>query len=110
MGYISYSGSTNYNLSLKSCISISRDTSKNQFSLQLSSVTTQDTAMYYCAIDTLRGSQCEPRHKPSCRETGRLGCNGNAVGWIRQAPGKWLERVGIKWSGRSTNYNPTLKS
>uniref|UniRef100_G3TT96 Ig-like domain-containing protein n=1 Tax=Loxodonta africana TaxID=9785 RepID=G3TT96_LOXAF len=50
-GYIAYSGSTGYNPSLKSCSSISRDTSKNEFSLQLSSVTTDDTAVYYCARD-----------------------------------------------------------
>uniref|UniRef100_A0A5F5PX08 Ig-like domain-containing protein n=1 Tax=Equus caballus TaxID=9796 RepID=A0A5F5PX08_HORSE len=49
MGSIAYSGSTNYSPSLKSRTSISRDTSKNQFSLQLSSVTTRDTAVYYCA-------------------------------------------------------------
>uniref|UniRef100_A0A8C0WV97 Ig-like domain-containing protein n=1 Tax=Castor canadensis TaxID=51338 RepID=A0A8C0WV97_CASCN len=74
MGYITYSGNTNYSPSLKSCISISRDTSKNQFSLQLSSVTTEDTTVYYCARDTVRGLQlcdlqCEPRHKSPCRDS-----------------------------------------
>uniref|UniRef100_G1Q951 Ig-like domain-containing protein n=1 Tax=Myotis lucifugus TaxID=59463 RepID=G1Q951_MYOLU len=53
IGYISSSGSTYYSPSLKSRTSISRDTSKNQFSLQLSSVTTEDTAMYYCARGTV---------------------------------------------------------
>uniref|UniRef100_A0A9L0J2F7 Ig-like domain-containing protein n=1 Tax=Equus asinus TaxID=9793 RepID=A0A9L0J2F7_EQUAS len=56
IGGIAYSGSTYYSPSFKSRTSISRDTSKNQFSLQLSSVTTEDTAVYYCARDTVRGS------------------------------------------------------
>jgi hypothetical protein len=55
--YISYSISSNYSLSLKSHISISREKSKNQFSLQLSSVTTEDRAVYYCARGTVRGLQ-----------------------------------------------------
>uniref|UniRef100_A0A8C0W145 Ig-like domain-containing protein n=1 Tax=Castor canadensis TaxID=51338 RepID=A0A8C0W145_CASCN len=58
MGYITYSGGTYYSPSLKSRISITRDTSKNQFSLQLSSVTTENTAVYYCARGTVRRLQC----------------------------------------------------
>uniref|UniRef100_A0A4W2CAT0 Ig-like domain-containing protein n=1 Tax=Bos indicus x Bos taurus TaxID=30522 RepID=A0A4W2CAT0_BOBOX len=68
LGGIDTGGSTGYNPGLKSRhTSISRGTSKNQSSLQLSSVTTVDTAVYYCARDTLRGPQCEPSHKPPSR-------------------------------------------
>nr|NDP10289.1 immunoglobulin mu heavy chain [Bos taurus] len=46
---ISGSGTTNYNPALKSRLSIAKDNSKSQVSLSLSSVTTEDTATYYCA-------------------------------------------------------------
>ena len=65
LGDICASGNTYYSPSFKSCVSIARDMNKNQFSLQLSSVTPEDTAAYYCVRDTVRGSQGEPRHKPA---------------------------------------------
>nr|2AJ3_B Chain B, Fab m18, Heavy Chain [Homo sapiens]2AJ3_D Chain D, Fab m18, Heavy Chain [Homo sapiens]2AJ3_F Chain F, Fab m18, Heavy Chain [Homo sapiens] len=49
IGNVYDSGDTNYNPSLSSRLSLSMDTSKNQFSLRLSSVTAADTATYYCA-------------------------------------------------------------
>nr|NDP05875.1 immunoglobulin mu heavy chain [Bos taurus]NDP13815.1 immunoglobulin mu heavy chain [Bos taurus] len=41
-------GGTGYNPALKSRLSITKDNSKSQVSLLLSSVTTEDTATYYC--------------------------------------------------------------
>nr|NDP10549.1 immunoglobulin mu heavy chain [Bos taurus] len=48
LGGISSYGSTNYNAVLKSRLSITKDNSKSQVSLTLSSMTTEDTATYYC--------------------------------------------------------------
>nr|NDP10756.1 immunoglobulin mu heavy chain [Bos taurus] len=48
LGGISYGGGTGYNPALKSRLSITKDNSKSQVSLSLSSVTTEDTATYYC--------------------------------------------------------------
>nr|NDP18195.1 immunoglobulin gamma heavy chain [Bos taurus] len=49
IGGIRGSGETGYNPALKSRLSITKDNSKSQVSLSLSSVTTEDTATYYCA-------------------------------------------------------------
>nr|NDP13076.1 immunoglobulin mu heavy chain [Bos taurus] len=49
LGGIETAGTTLYNPALKSRLSITKDNSKSQISLSLSSVTTEDTATYYCA-------------------------------------------------------------
>nr|NDP06187.1 immunoglobulin mu heavy chain [Bos taurus] len=49
LGNVHIDGNTGYNPALKSRLSITKDNSKNQASLLLSSVTTEDTATYYCA-------------------------------------------------------------
>uniref|UniRef100_UPI003AFB82AE M2 Fab Heavy Chain n=1 Tax=Homo sapiens TaxID=9606 RepID=UPI003AFB82AE len=49
IGSIYYSGTTYYNPSLKSRVTMSVDTSENQFSLKLTSVTAADTSVYFCA-------------------------------------------------------------
>nr|NDP14003.1 immunoglobulin mu heavy chain [Bos taurus] len=49
LGGVSRSGNTAYNPALKSRLSITKDNSKSQVSLSLSSVTPEDTATYYCA-------------------------------------------------------------
>nr|NDP14446.1 immunoglobulin mu heavy chain [Bos taurus] len=51
LGGIKSGGWTGYNPALKSRLSITKDDSKGQISLSLSSVTTEDTATYYCAKD-----------------------------------------------------------
>nr|NDP13512.1 immunoglobulin mu heavy chain [Bos taurus] len=48
LGSVSGGGTTDYNPTLKSRLSITKDNSKSQLSLSLSSVTTDDTATYYC--------------------------------------------------------------
>uniref|UniRef100_A0A8D2AS08 Immunoglobulin V-set domain-containing protein n=1 Tax=Sciurus vulgaris TaxID=55149 RepID=A0A8D2AS08_SCIVU len=58
IGYICYGGSTYYSPALTSRVSISRDMSKNQISLQLSSLTTKNMATYYWVRDTVRLPQC----------------------------------------------------
>nr|NDP13203.1 immunoglobulin mu heavy chain [Bos taurus] len=49
LGNINTRGITAYNPALKSRLSITKDNSRSQVSLSLSSVTTEDTATYYCA-------------------------------------------------------------
>nr|NDP04765.1 immunoglobulin mu heavy chain [Bos taurus] len=48
LGSIDTGGSTGYNPGLKSRLSITKDNSKSQVSLLVSSVTTEDSATYYC--------------------------------------------------------------
>nr|NDP12655.1 immunoglobulin mu heavy chain [Bos taurus] len=49
VGSIISTGTTYYNTALKSRLSITKDNSKSQVSLSVSSVTPEDTATYYCA-------------------------------------------------------------
>nr|NDP10204.1 immunoglobulin mu heavy chain [Bos taurus] len=59
LGGISSSGLTRYNAGLKSRLTITKDNSKSQVSLSLSSVTTDDTATYYCAKNENNDVGCD---------------------------------------------------
>nr|NDP13239.1 immunoglobulin mu heavy chain [Bos taurus] len=58
LGDVNSDGSTDYNPALKSRLTITKDNSKSQVSLSLSSVTTEDTATYYCVKDGYAGAVC----------------------------------------------------
>nr|NDP11311.1 immunoglobulin mu heavy chain [Bos taurus] len=58
LGGVRTDGIQGYNPALKSRLSITRDSSKSQVSLSLSSVTTEDTATYYCAKSSGWGYGC----------------------------------------------------
>ncbi|WP_461013003.1 immunoglobulin domain-containing family protein, partial [Streptosporangium sandarakinum] len=53
IGHISPSGTTNYNPSLTTRVTLSLDMSQRQVSLTLTSVTAADTAVYFCAREAL---------------------------------------------------------
>uniref|UniRef100_A0A8C9E9N4 Ig-like domain-containing protein n=1 Tax=Phocoena sinus TaxID=42100 RepID=A0A8C9E9N4_PHOSS len=105
VGGIYVGGSAYYNPTLKSRLSITKDTSKSQVYLSLSSLTTEDTAVYYCARDTVRGSQCEPRHKPPCTDA-RYHQGSHRT---QQVQGCDLQQVHI-WTGRGFLLEPVLSS
>nr|NDP05852.1 immunoglobulin mu heavy chain [Bos taurus] len=58
LGGININDETHYNPALKSRLSIAKDNSKSQVSLSLSSVTTEDTATYYCTKTSDGGVGC----------------------------------------------------
>nr|NDP17827.1 immunoglobulin gamma heavy chain [Bos taurus] len=60
LGGVDSDGSTQYNPGLKSRLSITKDNFNSQVSLSVSSVTTEDSATYYCSIVVLKTSKTCP--------------------------------------------------
>ncbi|OWK08819.1 hypothetical protein Celaphus_00015598 [Cervus elaphus hippelaphus] len=94
VGGISRSGNTWYKPALKSRLSITRDTSKSQVSLSLSSVTPEDTVVYCCAKDTVRGSQTLTLHSSPGAELRKPGAS---VKVSRTASGYTFSDYDMHW-------------
>nr|NDP17794.1 immunoglobulin gamma heavy chain [Bos taurus] len=92
LGTIDTDGNTAYAPGLKSRLSITKDNSKSQVSLAVSSVTTEDSAKYYCSA-----VHQSTKTKRSCPD-GYTYCYGCG------APGKYgCSRYGISGDGACTH-------
>nr|NDP05108.1 immunoglobulin mu heavy chain [Bos taurus] len=79
LGSIDTGGSTGYNPGLKSRLSITKDNSKSQVSLSVSSVTTEDSATYFCATvsqHTHTKRSCPDGYRDDHGCGSRRGCSG----------------------------------
>nr|NDP05262.1 immunoglobulin mu heavy chain [Bos taurus] len=78
LGSIYTAGNTDYDPGLKSRLSITKDNSKSQVSLSLSSVTNEDTATYYCTTvhqKTTQKKTCPDGYRYHCGCGGDYGCS-----------------------------------
>ena len=101
LGMIWGGGSTDYNSALKSRLSISKDNSKSQVFLKMNSLQTDDTAMYYCARNTVREVQCEPAQIPLCRDAHN---QQGALRTQRDFPGSLLESISMCFNVRIVSF------
>nr|NDP05156.1 immunoglobulin mu heavy chain [Bos taurus] len=75
LGSMDTGGNTGYNPGLKSRLSITNDNSKSQISLSVSSVTTEDSATYYCTtVQQKTHRSCPDNYVDNDHCRGRYGC------------------------------------
>nr|NDP17860.1 immunoglobulin gamma heavy chain [Bos taurus] len=79
LGSIDTGGNTGYHRGLKSRVSIMKDSSKSEVALSVNSVTTEDSATYYCvAVHQLTRRRC-PDGSVYERRCGRGCCAGTSI-------------------------------
>nr|NDP08480.1 immunoglobulin mu heavy chain [Bos taurus] len=93
LGGIGSGGRTAYNSALKSRLSITKDNSKSQVSLSLNTVTTEDTATYFCAKERPYGGHDDGLH--DCNDVGM----GDVDAWAKDS-----------WSPSPRKVNHTRES
>nr|NDP04811.1 immunoglobulin mu heavy chain [Bos taurus] len=101
LGSIDTGGSTGYNPGLKSRLSITKDNSKSQVSLSVSSVTTEDSAAYYCTTvhqRTTRSCSNGCTYEFRC---GDCGCSDDCWCWVG---GQYVRYGGCGGASGSTTY------
>ena len=101
-------GNTNYAQKFQGRATMTADKSTSTAYMELSSLRAEDTAVYYCARYTVRGSQCELRHKPLWWRQ-----EGWAAGGAQTIPStenKYRGRCGSRQEGRGFGLGAGISS